>query len=216
MTAKNPSDLAGSGKRQQPNPKRNTRARRAEVIRAASNIFFEKGYRATTIQDIGKAMGFTSAALYYYIGSKHQILVDIVLEPNRRLMEIAERIAILDVPATEQLRRIVHEHVTLMLNEREMFGVMFRERIELDEEHLGALRELEARYFAFIRGILERGAKDKQFVIDDVSVAALGLLGMINWTTRWYKKDGRMSPEQIAQHFFDHFYLGIGPRARTP
>jgi TetR/AcrR family transcriptional regulator, cholesterol catabolism regulator len=195
------------------NGRETTRARHAEVIRTASRIFFEKGYRATTIQDIGSAMNFTSAALYYYIGSKQQILVEIVLEPNRQLVKCAERISRLDIPPTEQLRKIIIEHVTLMLREREMFGVMFRERIELAEEHLNILRELEERYFTLVRSIISRGVEANQLVVGDVSVATLALIGMINWTTRWFRKDGKLSPEQIAQNYFDYIYLGFAPRA---
>jgi len=191
----------------------NARSRRAEVIGAASRIFFQKGYRAATIQDIGNAMNFTSAALYYYVGSKQQLLTEIVLEPNRRLVEIAERVCDLDVPLTERLRRIIVEHVNLMLREREMFGVMFRERIEITAEDASTLRELEDRYYALVRDIISRGVEANEFVVRDASVATLGLMGMINWTTRWYRKDGGMSPEQIAQHYFEIFYMGIAPRS---
>jgi TetR/AcrR family transcriptional regulator, cholesterol catabolism regulator len=213
MTAK--SGVAGAGSPQEirQNGRETTRARHAEVIRAASRIFFEKGYRATTIQDIGNAMNFTSAALYYYIGSKQQILVEIVLEPNRRLVACAERISRLDIPAAEQLRKMIIEHVGLMLQEREMFGVMFRERIELDQDHQTILRELEERYFTLVRDVIARGVQANQLVVADVSVATLALIGMINWTTRWYRKDGHLSPQQIAESYFDYIYLGFAPRA---
>lgn len=192
--------------------KGSTRARRAEVISVASKVFFDKGYRAATIQDLGDAMNFTSAALYYYVGSKHQILVEIVMEPNRRLVAIAEHICNLDMPATEQLRRIILEHVSLMLREREMFGVMFRERIELDEAQARALGELEDRYYSLVRNVLAKAVETREVTINNVSVATLALIGMINWTTRWYRKGGELSAEQIAQQYFDLFYLGVAPR----
>jgi len=184
------------------------------MIRAAARIFFEKGYRATTIQDIGKAMNFTGAALYYYFGSKHQILTEIVLEPNRKLVEHAEAISDLDIPAPEQLRRLVTQHVQLMLSEREMFGVMFRERIELAQADLATLSALEDRYFTLVRDMLVRAKAAGQIVVNDASVATLALLGMINWTTRWYSKSGRLNPGQIAQEYFDLLYFGIAPRTR--
>lgn len=208
-TTESKRSAAGKG-----SPKEKTRPRHAEVLQAAIRVFYRKGYRASTIQDVSDALDFTSAALYYYVGSKQELLTSIVLEPNKQLVDIAERMLATDIPATERLRRMIIEHVTFMLREREMFGVMFRERIELDPETAKALAEYEDRYYTLMRTIISKAVDAGEIAVENLSIAALALIGMINWTTRWYHDDGPQTAEQIAHHFFNIYFLGVAPRTR--
>lgn len=208
--------MASAAGRKTPSKERNAaRSRHAEVLQAAIRVFYRKGYRASTIQDVSDELNFTSAALYYYVESKHELLVNIVMEPNKRLIEMAERLLAMDIPAAERLRRVILEHVTFLLSKREMFGVMNRERVELDSATAKALAEDEERYYRLVRTIIARAADAGEIVVDDLSIATLALIGLVNWTTRWYREDGPRSPEQIAHHFFNIYFLGVAPRMRA-
>lgn len=190
------------------------RPRHAEVLQAAIRVFYRKGYRASTIQDVSDELNFTSAALYYYVKSKQELLVNIVMEPNKHLIKIAEHLLAMDIPAVERLRRIILEHVTFLLSKREMFGVMNRERVELDPDTAKTLAEYEERYYKLVRTIIAKAVDAGEIVVDNLSVATLALIGMVNWTTRWYREDGSQSPEQIAHHFFNIYFVGVAPRTR--
>jgi hypothetical protein len=58
-------------------------------------------------------------------------------------------------------------------------------------------------------GIIERGVREEVFRPVDPRMTVLGLIGMCNWMVRWYRPDGRLTPDQIAEHFFDLVLRGL-------
>jgi AcrR family transcriptional regulator len=193
-----------------------TRARRQEVLAAAARVLYRKGYRSATIQDIGDELNFSGAALYYYIGSKSDLLFEIITEPNRHLVTTARSLLTADLPPVELLRTLVFEHFDFMLREKEMFGVMLRERLELPADKAAELAMIEDEYYAIVRTLIERAVEAGSLVTESPAIAALSLIGSINWATRWYRENGAWTAADIARMHFNLFYRGTAPRTVAP
>lgn len=186
----------------------NSRGRREEVVAAAAREFQERGYRATNIAMIGDRLGFTSAALYYYVGSKQELLVEIMTVPHRELVEIARSVSGSDLPPVEKLRNLILEHVRYMLRERDRFSIMLSERREVPEDVAREIEQLESEYSHCIQDLIQQAVDDGTFDVEHPGLAALGLVGAINWTNRWYRSDGDLSPDDIARIHFESFTRG--------
>lgn len=179
----------------------------------AAQVFHERGYRATTIRDIAAELGFTSAALYYYVGSKQDLLVEISRRAGGRLLESLTRVAALDISVSERIRILIREHLKFLIADREVFSVMLQERSELPPDQLAELERGERRYSRRLREMLDEGVASGELRMVDSRVTALALLGMLNWVLRWYRSDGKLSLDELADQFAGIFLEGTTIRA---
>lgn len=174
-----------------------------QILSVAAQVISEKGYKSASIQDIAKAMEFTSASLYHYVESKADLLADICNRAGTQLHESAQEILGLDLPPREKLRRLIKNHLDLLDSDREIFIVLLQERSELPEARMNV--ERERSYFDAIRSLLDEvGGRAGQ----NPRVGAYALLGMLNWVLRWYRRDGALTTEAVSDQFFDLFMNG--------
>jgi TetR/AcrR family transcriptional regulator, cholesterol catabolism regulator len=197
------------------------RERSEEVYAAALRLFREKGYHATSMQDIAAAVGLYKGSLYYYIGGKDELLARVFERGMGALLADVERIAA-DKAAgpSAQLRLIVEAHVQAVANNLDALTVFLHEWRALAGESLATVRAQRERYTSLVSEILARGVRSGEFHVQDVSIATLGVLGMCNWLCQWYSPGGRLSPAEIGRHFADLVLDGLrGPTSslsRTP
>lgn len=196
-----------------------SRKRDAEVYAAALRLFTEKGYHATSMQDIAAAVGLYKGSLYHYIGSKEELLARVFERGMGSLLDEVEAIAAdTSVAASRQLRLILRAHVAAVADNREALTVYLHEFRALAGETLDHVREQRERYRRLLESVVERGVRSGEFASTDVAIATLGVLGMCNWIVQWYRPGGRLGARQIADHFAELLLRGLysEPSARSP
>lgn len=177
-------------------------SREQEVYGAALRLFREKGYHATSMQDIALAVGMRKGSLYHYIGGKEDFLVHVFARALGSLVDDLERIATDDgLNPSEQLRQAIRAHVCAVAENLDALTVYLHEWRALDGEGLEGVRAQRERYVALFEGIVVRGADEGTFHTSDARIATLGILGMCNWLSQWYRPDGRLPAPRIAEHF---------------
>jgi AcrR family transcriptional regulator len=183
--------------------------RRELALKAALTLFNDKGYRATTLNEIAARLNLSGPALYYYFPSKQDILVELIRRPVTEMQNRAEEIVADDDTATNHLIRLMRSHLSLVFNDTESFSVLVRERIELPEESAIALRNVEREYELLIRDVYLRGISDGEFKDLDVKVAVLTILGSMNWALRWYDPQGPLTGEEVINQIIAMFLAGV-------
>ena len=173
--------------------------RREAVVRAAAAEFAARGYHGTSMEHLFQATGLAAGGLYHYIGSKEQLLFDILGQLMDPLLERAQEIEQADAPAAERLRELLrvwlahierhHDHMLVFTQERSV--------LERDERWQG-VRE-SRRAFEAILGRLVAAAVPE----GDVRLRVLALLGMVNHTAVWYRRGGRLSTDAIADGYWE-------------
>jgi AcrR family transcriptional regulator len=193
------------------------RERSEEVYRAALRLFREKGYHATSMQDIAAAVGLYKGSLYHYIGGKEDLLVQVFERAMGALLADVERIvADTSLGPSAQLRLIVQAHVSSVSENLDALTVYFHEFRALAGESLANVRAQRDRYAQLVAETVARGVQLGEFDTPDVGIATLGLLGMCNWVCQWYRPGGRLGPAQIGGYFADLVLGGlIGPSASS-
>jgi AcrR family transcriptional regulator len=190
------------------------RDRAEEVYAAALRLFTQKGYHATSMQDIAAAVGLYKGSLYHYIGSKEDLLVRVFERGMGRLLEELERIvADGSLRPSVQLRLVIEAHVQAVADNLEALTVYLHEFRALAGESLETVRQQRERYRWLLETVLERGVACGEFATEDVGIATLGVLGMCNWLVQWYRPGGRLGPRQIAERFAELVLGGLCPRA---
>jgi AcrR family transcriptional regulator len=183
--------------------------RRAEVVNAAARVFAERGYEATTMEDLSEATGLAAGGLYHYIGSKDQLLFDICAELLDPLLADAHAIVAEGAPPEETLRRLVRVWVDHVARHRDHMRVFQQERQLIERgPRWRAVRGSRKEFERVLEGVLEAGG----FVHPDRRIALEALLAMINALPQWFRPRGRLTADQVADGFCDLLLHGAARR----
>lgn len=182
---------------------------RDEIIGAAVKLFNESGYHATSMRDIARTVDIKKPSLYHHFDSKERILLAILETGMDQLIDEVEAIAVSNQDCETKLRQAIHAHAQLIANNPDGAAVFLREDRGLGSEYLDSYVERRDHFEALFKQIVHEGIDAGVFCSIDVSIAVHGLLGMVNWMTRWYRPEGRLSAPQIADMFADLFIDGL-------
>ncbi len=200
-------------KRPSPHVRAKRRQRREQILHAALRAFREKGYHATTLEDIARRLGIRKTALYHYFPDKEAILYechrDSLLEVSRLVREARRQFA----TPTERLGYVIREHVRVMTDTLEGSPLAF-EVTALSPQHQRRVITLRDAYEQDLRQIIEDGIRREELQPVDPKVAAFAILGAINWIARWYRPDGPIHAPELGQQFAAHLVGGL--TCRTP
>ena len=182
--------------------------RRAEIRHAALRAFRDKGYHATTLDDIAEHVGVRKTALYHYFPDKEAILYECHLESLaevRRLMAIASKRA---ESAAERLALVIREHVRVMIEILEGSPLAF-EVTALSPERQDEVIQARDKYERGLRKIIDNGVKSGEFRPVDSKIAVFAILGAINWIARWYNPEGAVQAPELGDQFADYLVGGL-------
>jgi AcrR family transcriptional regulator len=174
--------------------------RRVEIVRAASRLFAEKGYSATTIRDIAKAVDMQSGSPFYHFKTKHDMLRAVVLEGMEIITRSVSAAAAQGGTPREIFNAMLLAHLEQLLAEdgRHFAATLLHESHHLDPAALAELIEQKDAYEALWQKAL-RELKRGGEIEDDSRVTRLLLMGALNWTVQWYRPNGGRTVKQIAR-----------------
>jgi AcrR family transcriptional regulator len=183
--------------------------KRQEIIDLSAGLFARKGYAGTSIADIGAAAGLAKGALYYYIGSKENLLVEIqnrVLEP---LLAGARRIQAVDQDPVVRLRLLSEALLEIILHRLDHIWVY-----EHDYRHLaGANRSRVLRqrreFEQLVRSLLAEAMDSGAFRRMDARLAMLQFLNLHNHTYQWAKPTGRWDAAYLSKEYCATLFAGF-------
>lgn len=176
--------------------------RRAEMIAAAARLFSERGYHGTSMQHLAEALGLQRGSLYAHIGSKEELLFEVVEEGAARFLERGERAAGMEALAAVRLRALLVGHIETAIEHLPAATVFLNEWRYLSEPLHAAVQAKRDRYESLVRQIVEDGIAAGEFRPDaDVRFAARLVLSAGNWTYAWYRPGGELGPREIGERF---------------
>jgi TetR/AcrR family transcriptional regulator, cholesterol catabolism regulator len=175
--------------------------RTQQIIDAAARVFREKGYDGATLRDIAEEAGLLPGSLYYHIRSKEELLRLIVEQPIRDLHAHLEEIVASEASPGQKLAQALAAQLRAFDMHYPYLFVHIHNVLRVDTMHPD-MQKRAKRYEEFWQQILSQGVKIGEFPPDlDVKVTAFAIIGMCNWMHRWYRRDGRLSIEEIIQQF---------------
>lgn len=185
-----------------------------EVLESAANIFFAKGFHATSIEDVARDVGMLKGSLYYYIKSKDDLLFRLLLagiEDSDAF--IAQHIDPAGAPLA-QLERAVRAQIDYIIENRVPFGLFLHEFDSLSGKRQHKLIAVMSRYNDRFVNLVRRGQADGTLIAGEPWIIVNGILGMCNWLYRWYDPDQVKDPEHIKSIFVQMILEGIRGKSR--
>ncbi|GBD31793.1 HTH-type transcriptional repressor KstR2 [bacterium HR33] len=184
------------------------RARREAILRAALRGFKDKGYHATTLEDIARNLGVRASALYHYFPDKETILYRCHRDALLELGALVRRARRSFASPADRLRYLIEQHVRVMTETLQGSPLAF-EISALSPERRKRVVALRDRYEAFLRRTIEDGIAEGSFRAVDPKSSALAILGAVNWIARWYRPDGTLNAEELGRRFSDFLIGGL-------
>lgn len=184
------------------------RRRRAEILQAALGAFRERGYHATTLDDIAIRLGLRKTALYHYFPDKEAILYACHLESLSQLEQLAAEARTRFARPAEQLAFVIREHVRVMTDTLQGSPLAF-EVTALSPDHQREIIRGRDGYERVLRDIIVQGIRAGEFRATDPKLAAFAILGAINWIARWYQPGGPLAAQELGERFADQLLGGL-------
>lgn len=176
---------------------------REEILLAAANVFRAQGYHGAKMANIAGEVDLTAGSLYHHFpGGKQQILrevlnngLDMVTNEVKRIVDNP------DLPLVDKFKQAVRAHIiALTENTSVAAALVFETRnILSDQEGRDAYLNRRDTFEELYRQMIEEGIKQEIFRAIDIGVFVKALLGSHNWVGVWYRPNGRLSGEEIAE-----------------
>ena len=189
--------------------------RKQEILRVAARIFRQKGYNATSMNDLAAACGLFKGSLYHYFKNKEEILRETIQSYFDYLMPHLDQIDSSTASPKERLRMSLEIQLRSIEANRDAVSVALREDRSVQNPYRQAYVAQRNRLEAHLAGILEEGIEKGVFRKLDVRMTTKAILGMCNWATIWYNRGGRLASSEIARHFADIAISGIETNHRS-
>jgi TetR/AcrR family transcriptional regulator, cholesterol catabolism regulator len=186
---------------------------RQEILRTAARLFQQRGYDATSMNDVAAALKLSKGGLYHHFQSKDEILYEIM----NHAMEITQERVLNPVrgiaDAEERLRALIRLHIEVVLSPRDReITVMLHENHPLPPALRKRINARKKDYIHFLESLMtEVQSKTQNQAKGKVSprAAAFALLGMINWIYQWHKPEGELQAQNLIPQFTDLIFGGI-------
>ena len=181
-------------------------AKRRAVILSAASAFRRRGYHNTSMRDIGDTLGLTKAALYYYVKNKEEILFESHLMAYGEMDEILKTTQNEGQPALDYLEIIFRAFVKLLTQS----GVSILSDVDsLSGERQNEILRRRQKIERTVTKIVIQGQEDGSIRGGDARLHVFFFMGALNWLNVWYDSSGRMSGDDIADHFSLQLRTGI-------
>ena len=192
---------------------------RQEILRTAARLFQQRGYDATSMNDVAAALKLSKGGLYHHFQSKVEILFEIM----NHAMEITEERVLNPVRGIadpeERLRALIRLHIEVVLSPRDReITVMLHENHPLPPTLRKRINSRKKEYIHFLEKLMaevQEKAPQSHNKIQNTKTrvspraAAFALLGMINWIYQWYKPEGELQAQNLVPQFTDLIFGGI-------
>jgi AcrR family transcriptional regulator len=198
------------GSARKPRSRERYNERRAEVVDIAARVFAERGYHATSIDDLVEATGLKRGGLYHYIDGKHSLLTAIHERFIDPLLAESEEIVARGEPPEDTLRLLAFALMRDIATFNNQVTVFLHEwRVIENDPEWRDIRRSRKKFESLIESVLKAGEEEGAFSVRDRKITLLAFLGMLNYSYQWYHTGGRAPYEKIAAEFCDIFLNGI-------
>ncbi|WP_141589872.1 TetR/AcrR family transcriptional regulator [Myxococcus sp. AB056] len=169
------------------------------ILETAARLICDRGYEGTSMQEIAAACRMTKAGLYHHIQNKEQLLFAI-MNYGMDLFEeqVLSRVQDIANPV-ERLRACMRHNILLVTRgwSKEVI-IILHEHATLTGETRAFIDARKKKYVDFLEEAFSQASQQGLIRPVDPTVGAFSFLGMVLWIYKWFKPDGRLTDEQIA------------------
>lgn len=172
-------------------------SKREAVLRTAAQVFNEKGYLASTLDEVAERLSVTKPTLYYYVKNKEEILFECVRIGLTMLQDAIHEVGASGGSAIDKLTAAMRKYTEIVTMDFGMCVIRVGED-PLSPDSQVKLRRIKAAIDLEFRELIIQGIAEGSIQPCDPKVAAFTIAGAISWVARWYQPNGDLSVDTIA------------------
>ena len=194
--------------------RRDPQTKREAVLQTAVQLFLEKSYTRTSMNDVAERLQITKPALYHYFRNKEEILLECYRLGSGMIEEILNDIAAHCGTGLEKVAAFIFSYANVMTVN---FGrcVMRLDDGDLSSSALSEVRAYKRKIDRRLRAFIQEGIADGSIAAADPKLSAFAIAGALNWICVWYEPEGPLSPEEIATQFARTLTEGLAAKPRA-
>lgn len=185
------------------------KTRRTEILECAARLFREKGYQATSMRDIAKAVGIQGASLYNHIKSKQELLVELLLFIANLFTKEMNEINKSSLPPVEKIKRLIGLHVKYTAEHTDAISIIASEWVHLEEpvssQYLNLRNAYERKFEKIIADCIKEGSFEKV----NTKIALFSILSTLRWLYSWYSNQKNINPIELEQEMIHCLLTGL-------
>jgi AcrR family transcriptional regulator len=179
------------------------------IKRISINLFYKKGYFATSISDIAREAGIQKSSIYYHYSNKEEILFDILKTTMVDLDENLEA-QIKDVQGGEEkMRAAIQGHVIFHMERQKEVIISDSELRGLTVDNYKNIMKMRDDYDRKFQSLIKEGIEKGIFADMDFKVASYGIITMCTAVSIWFNQSGRLSKKDVAKIYTDFLIHGL-------
>ncbi len=182
---------------------------RDDILEAAAQVFRQKGFHGASMQDIAEAVNLQKASLYHHVSSKQEILLALLDHALELLFERISAISNQNIPADEKLQEMIRAYLQILTENTDLSAVLLFEHRSLERKQHARHVPNRDKFEALWRDVVAEGVATKIFKCDDPALTTRAILGILNWTLTWYRPDGALGVDEIAEHYSNLILNGL-------
>lgn len=205
---KNGLDRSGSPFRTRDEREAERAEKRAALLRAAVQMFNERGFHATSLDEVAASLGVSKPTVYHYLGNKDQVLLECVSRGIAELREAAEAAAQAPGKGVDRLRAFLLRYAEINMGDYGRCVIRTGEE-SLSAESAARFRALKREIDDAMRALIAEAIADGSIAKGDVKLIAFTLAGALNWPARWYRPGGELPAGEVAAGMVDLLLGGV-------
>ncbi len=178
------------------------------LLRVSAELFAERGFDATGVQELSDASGLARGALYYHMKSKQDLLHSIAAGLLEEVNERARRLAAQDAPVVERMRLLARDLLRDLAEKRAAWTVAQRDWRALEAPRRQAVADLRDEYELIWQRLFDEGAAQGVFKPVD-PILRRGVMGLFNSSYLWIDDRGEIPTDEIADRLLRLLLHGL-------
>ena len=191
-----------------PDREQQREAKRNAVLQAAAQLFNERGFHATSLDDIAARLNVSKPTLYYYVKNKDEILLGCVRQGLEMMLAGIEDSRRAGGQAVDQLLTCMRVYAHIVTMDFGMCLIRVGDE-QLPPESRRELRRLKSLIDHEFRRLVAAGVEEGSIAPCDPKMTAFVIAGALSWIGRWYQPEGEYTPDQVAEQCIATLCAGV-------
>ena len=191
--------------------RRDPNGKREAVLQTAVEMFIEKGYRQTSLDDVAQKLKITKPALYYYFHNKEEIYLECYRRGIAMTQQSLDRIHSHQGNGLEKVAGFIQTYTVIIAKDFGRFLVRQDDR-ELSEQAQAEVRAEKRKIDQSLRSFIQEGVDDGSIRPCNVRLASFSLAGAVHSLANWFEPGGSLTAEQVGAEFAQTLTQGLANR----
>ncbi|KWW21107.1 MULTISPECIES: TetR/AcrR family transcriptional regulator [Peribacillus] len=175
-----------------------------KIIEKSLTLFEQHGYHGVSVNEIVKACGTSKGGFYHHFSSKDELLFVIHDYFISYVLTNAQEAISASTHPAEKMKKIIQSFVKVFDLYQPHISVFYQESIYLKPPYVEAIMKKRKMYKEIIFSVIEEGIEKGVFRSElPVEITGMSILGMVNWSYKWYKRDGGKTIDEIGEIYID-------------